>query len=64
MKNKQAKQSARDVYSDVYMNAEINSGRYHWAFDKLRNTETSWNRHPDFMRHKELDVVSIKAGNQ
>lgn len=61
MKNRQAKQSARDVYSYVYLMAEINSPKYHWAFDRLRNAETSWNRHADFMRHKELDLVSIKA---
>lgn len=61
MKNKQARQSARDVYSYLFLDAEINSPRYHWAFDRLRNSECGFKRHVSFMRFKEFDSVSIKS---
>lgn len=61
MKNKAAKQSALDVYSDVFLSAPINSPKYFWAFDRLRNAECSWSRSPNHMRHGEIDKVSVKA---
>lgn len=60
MKNKAAKQSAMSVYGDIFTSTTINSKKYHWAFDRLRNAETGFDRNFGFLRYKELDVVSIK----
>jgi len=59
--NKRAKQSARDVYSDVFMSAPINSNLYYWSFDRLRNCENGFNRPESHMRFKEFSMVSIKT---
>lgn len=59
MKNKKAKQSAIDTYSFVYLNSKLNSKKYHWSFDRLRNAECGFRRSENHMRFKEFDLVSI-----
>ena len=61
MRNKKARQSAVDVYALVCMRSELNSPRYHWSFDRLRNAECGFRRSKSHLRHKELDVVKIAA---
>ena len=61
MNNKKARQSAIDVYCDVYLDAPINSPKFKWAFDRLRNAECGFKRSQFYMRHYEFDLVSLTA---
>ena len=63
MDNKRAKQSARDIYSDVFMSAKINSNLYKWSFDRLRNAECGFSRSGLHMSFPEISKVSIKSAN-
>ena len=61
MNNKKARQSAIDVYSNIYLDAPINSQKFNWSFDRLRNAECGFKRSQSLMRYFEFDLVSLTA---